>query len=90
VISATREENRSLYGATIWIVRRCKGIDAARCTVERLMIEPGLHGVLRGRAPRATETPTVSAVFAQIVVPFIRGVGFVKQEGLATFYGPQN
>jgi len=55
VISAAHEENRSLYGAhKIWIALRRKGIDVARCTVERLMTELGLRGVLRGRAPRTT------------------------------------
>lgn len=55
VISATHKENRSVYGAyKIWIALRRKGIDAARCTVERLMAELGLQGVLRGRTPRTT------------------------------------
>ena len=55
VITATYKANRCVYGADkIWIALRRKGIDVARCTVERLMAELGLRGVLRGRTPVTT------------------------------------
>ncbi len=49
------EDNRRVYGARkVWISLRRTGVDVARCTVERLMAELGLRGVLRGRKPRTT------------------------------------
>ena len=49
------ETNRRVYGARkVWRQLHREGIDAARCTVERLMREMGLQGVVRGRAPRTT------------------------------------
>jgi putative transposase len=49
------EENRSLYGADkIWNQLNREGIRVARCTVERLMRELGIHGVTRGRAWKRT------------------------------------
>jgi transposase InsO family protein len=42
--------NRGVYGARkVWHALRREGVDVARCTVERLMREMGLKGVVRGR-----------------------------------------
>jgi putative transposase len=55
VITQTHQENRSVYGARkVWMALRRQGIDVARCTVERLMDDLGLRGVVRGRTPRTT------------------------------------
>jgi transposase InsO family protein len=44
------KENRSVYGARkVWLQLQREGFDVARCTVERLMRQMGLHGVVRGR-----------------------------------------
>jgi len=44
------DENRKAYGAgKVWTQLKREGIQAARCTVERLMRELGLAGVLRGK-----------------------------------------
>jgi transposase InsO family protein len=49
------EANRRVYGARkVWRQLHREGIDVARCTVERLMREMGLQGVVRGRTPRTT------------------------------------
>ena len=49
------EANRRVYGARkVWRQLHREGIDAARCTVERLMREMGRQGVVRGRTPRTT------------------------------------
>ena len=43
------KENRSVYGARkVWLQMRREGFDVARCTVERLMRQMGLQGVVRG------------------------------------------
>ena len=47
--------NREVYGARkVWRQLHREGIEAARCTVERLMCKMGLRGVVRGRKPRTT------------------------------------
>jgi len=44
------EENRKAYGADkVWTQLRREGVQVARCTVERLMRELGIAGVLRGK-----------------------------------------
>lgn len=44
-------ENEIVYGANkVWRQLRREGVAVARCTVERLMRELGLRGVVRGRA----------------------------------------
>ncbi len=56
ILSVWRD-NYQVYGARkIWTALRHKGITVARCTVERLMREPGISGVVRGR-PRRTTIP---------------------------------
>ncbi|ORI21262.1 IS3 family transposase [Rhodococcus sp. 1168] len=55
IIKKTYEDNRSVYGARkVWMSLRRAGVEVARCTVERLMAELGLRGVLRGQKPRTT------------------------------------
>ena len=47
--------NRAVYGARkVWRQLGREGVEIARCTVERLMREMGLQGVVRGRKPRTT------------------------------------
>jgi transposase InsO family protein len=49
------KENRSVYGARkVWLQLKREGFCVARCTVERLMRQMGLHGVVRGRQYKTT------------------------------------
>ncbi len=49
------EENFQVYGARkVWRQLQREGIDVARCTVERLMRQMGLQGVVRGRPVKTT------------------------------------
>ena len=49
------KENLSVYGARkVWLQLKREGIEEARCTVERLMAQMGLHGAVRGRAFKRT------------------------------------
>jgi putative transposase len=49
------KENFQVYGARkLWRQRQREGIGVARCTVERLMGELGLQGVVRGKPKRTT------------------------------------
>jgi len=49
------DENHRVYGAEkVWKQLKREGIAVARCTVERLMRELGLRGVVRGRSCRTT------------------------------------
>jgi transposase InsO family protein len=49
------EENFRVYGARkVWRQLNREGIPVARCTVERLMRQMGLQGVVRGRRCRTT------------------------------------
>ena len=55
-------ENRRLYGAyKVWRQLHREDIGVARCTVERLMRQLGLAGVVRGRKPRTTIPDDVAA-----------------------------
>ncbi len=48
-------ENFAVYGVRkVWRQMRREGFVIARCTVERLMREMGLHGVIRGKPLRTT------------------------------------
>jgi transposase InsO family protein len=48
-------ENFGVYGLRkVWRQMRREGFDIARCTVERLMRELGLQGVIRGKPVRTT------------------------------------
>lgn len=56
-IASAHEKNRGVYGAVkLWHLLRQQGEPVARCTVERLMGELGLAGVVRGK-PRITTQP---------------------------------
>ena len=49
------KENQSVYGARkVWKQLKREGFEVARCTVERLMAQMGLQGVVRGRAFKRT------------------------------------
>jgi transposase InsO family protein len=49
------DENHQVYGAEkVWRQLRKEKVDAARCTVERLMRRMGLCGAVRGRAYKIT------------------------------------
>ena len=57
LIAAERASNRFVAGLgarKMWLRLRSKGHDVARCTVERLMAQMGITGVIRGR--RAVRT----------------------------------
>jgi len=55
MIEQVHAENYGVYGARkIWHELHRQGVPAARCTVERLMRESGLRGLLRDKAPRTT------------------------------------
>jgi transposase InsO family protein len=54
-IRRVRDENFQVYGARkVWKQLRREGRPVARCTVERLMRQQGLQGVVRGRRCRTT------------------------------------
>jgi putative transposase len=54
-IEQVHEDNYGAYGARkVWAELNRQGIDVARCTVERLMREIGLRGLLRDKSPRTT------------------------------------
>ncbi|TNC21149.1 IS3 family transposase [Amycolatopsis alkalitolerans] len=56
-IGRVHEDNYGLYGARkVWAKLNRPGTDVARCTVERLMRESGLHGLLRDKSPRTTRS----------------------------------
>src|SRR5205814_3022843 len=49
------EEHRRVYGADkVWAQLKREGVRVARCTVERLMRQLGLRGVVRGNTRRQT------------------------------------
>jgi putative transposase len=54
-IRRVHEASRGLYGARkVWWQLGHDGIEVARCTVERLMSQAGLEGVVRGKRRRTT------------------------------------
>ena len=67
-ICRVREENFAVYGAyKVWRALQREGIGVARCTVERLMRELGLRGVVRGRAFTTTTRPDATPRPADLV-----------------------
>jgi putative transposase len=55
LIERIHQENYGVYGARkVWHELHRRGVPVARCTVERLMRECGLRGLLRDRSPRTT------------------------------------
>ena len=62
------ETNRGVYGARkLWRALRREGIEVARCTVERLMGELGIVGVVRGKPRRTTSADETAARPADLV-----------------------
>ncbi len=56
IVLATWQKQRKLLGARkLWLRLRRDGHDIARCTVERLMRELGIAGVIRGRRKRPVD-----------------------------------
>jgi putative transposase len=54
-IERVHEANYSVYGARkVWAELNRQGGEVARCTVERLMREIGLRGLVRDKSPRTT------------------------------------
>jgi transposase InsO family protein len=61
-------ENRQVYGARkVWRQLNREGFPVARCTVERLMHQMGLQGVVRGKKVRTTIPDEVAARPADLV-----------------------
>ena len=57
VILATWKQHRRVLGARkLWLRLRRDGHDIARCTVERLMRELGIAGVIRGKRKKPIDT----------------------------------
>ncbi|MFI6820099.1 IS3 family transposase [Micromonospora sp. NPDC050187] len=55
MIEQIHQDNYGVHGARkIWHELRRRGVEVARCTVERLMRESGLRGLLRDKSPRTT------------------------------------
>jgi putative transposase len=55
-IKQVHEDNYGVYGARkVWAELNRQGVQVARCTVERLMREIGLRGLLRDKSPRTTK-----------------------------------
>jgi putative transposase len=55
LIKQIHAENYGVYGARkIWHELLRRGVRVARCTVERLMRQAGLRGLLRDKSPRTT------------------------------------
>jgi len=54
-ITTVHRDNYGVYGARkVWLALNREGTAVARCTVERLMGELGLHGARRGKTRRTT------------------------------------
>ncbi len=54
-IARVFDENFEVYGVRkVWTQMKREGFDIARCTVERLMRDMGLAGVIRGKKVRTT------------------------------------
>jgi putative transposase len=54
-IARVHADNYGVFGARkVWLVLNRQGIAVARCTVERLMRQAGLRGVVRGKVRRTT------------------------------------
>lgn len=61
-------DNYDVYGARkVWLELNREGIAVARCTVERLMCDLGLHGARRGKRVRTTRPDSAAARPADLV-----------------------
>jgi putative transposase len=59
LIERIHQENYDVYGARkVWHKLHRRGVPVARCTIERLMREAGLRGLLRDKTPRTTRPAT--------------------------------
>ncbi|MBM0226109.1 MULTISPECIES: IS3 family transposase [Micromonospora] len=68
VIERIHAENYGVYGARkIWHELHRRGVRVARCTVERLMRESGLRGLLRDKSPRTTRPAAETSRPADLV-----------------------
>ena len=55
LIAKVHADNYGVYGPRkVWLALNRTGVEVARCTVERLMGELGLHGARRGKKYRTT------------------------------------
>jgi putative transposase len=67
-VEQVHEENYGVYGARkVWAELNRHGVEVARCTVERLMREIGLRGLLRDKAPRTTRPAAETSRLADLV-----------------------
>jgi putative transposase len=67
-ITRVWHENFRVYGADkVWTQLNREGIRVARCTVERLMADLGLHGARRGKFKRTTIPDDLAARPADLV-----------------------
>ena len=67
-IRRVHEENYGVYGARkVWRQLHRQGVRVARCTVERLMRDLGIQGVVRGKKQRTTVSDENSARPADLV-----------------------
>lgn len=67
-IKRVHKDNYGVYGARkVWRQLHRDGVDVARCTVERLMRENGLRGLLRDRSPRTTRPAAETSRPADLV-----------------------
>jgi putative transposase len=67
-IEQVHEDNYGVYGARkVWAELNRRGVDVARCTVERLTREIGLRGLLRDKGPRTTRPAPETARPADLV-----------------------
>jgi putative transposase len=62
------EQHRRVYGADkVWAQLNREGVRVARCTVERLMRDLGMRGVVRGKTVRTTFGDEAAARPADLV-----------------------
>jgi putative transposase len=67
-IGQVHADNYGVYGARkVWLALNRGGTAVARCTVERLMADLGLHGARRGRRVRTTIADPAAARPADLV-----------------------
>jgi putative transposase len=67
-IRRVHADNYGVYGARkVWLELNREGIAVARCTVERLMRDLGLHGARRGKRVRTTRPDSAAARPADLV-----------------------
>ena len=67
-ITRVWNEHRRVYGADkVWAQLRREGVQVARCTIERLMRDLGIRGVVRGKTMRTTFPDAAAARPADLV-----------------------